>query len=154
MGLYYGIIFMKRILGMLGTSPEPPGIPGIPWARPWDPRGRPWDHWGRPWDPRACSWDPPVTSLRPPGDAPGTAWDFQRPFMDHKNNHISANIQCQKLSIAVFEPACWDPSHEGFSTLPMELHMGSIWRPIWADRRSPSMLMSLHQNKIETAICT
>ena len=25
----------------------------------------------------------------------------------------------------------------------MELHMGSIWRPIWADRRSPSMLMSL-----------
>ena len=36
--------------------------------------------------------------------------------------------------------------------LHMELHMGSIWRPIWADRRSPSMLISLHQNKIETAI--
>ena len=37
-------------------------------------------------------------------------------------------------------------------SLHMELHMGSIWRPIWADKRSPSMLISLHQNKIETAI--
>ena len=36
--------------------------------------------------------------------------------------------------------------------LDMELHMGSIWRPIWADRRSPSMLIFLHRNKIETAI--
>ena len=36
--------------------------------------------------------------------------------------------------------------------LHMELHMGSMWRPIWADRQSPSMLISLHQNKIETAI--
>ena len=36
--------------------------------------------------------------------------------------------------------------------LHMELNMGSIWRPIRADRRSPSMLISLHQNKIETAI--
>ena len=32
--------------------------------------------------------------------------------MDHKNGHISKNIQRQKLSIAVFEPASWDPSHE------------------------------------------
>ena len=31
---YYGLIFTKRIQGMPGTSPEPPEIPGIPWARP------------------------------------------------------------------------------------------------------------------------
>ena len=33
--------------------------------------------------------------------------------MDHKNGHILTNIQRQKLSIAVVEPACWDPSPEG-----------------------------------------
>ena len=32
--------------------------------------------------------------------------------MDYKNCHISTNIQYQKLSIAVFEPASWDPSPE------------------------------------------
>ena len=31
---------------------------------------------------------------------------------DHKNGHISTNLQRQKLSIAVFEPACQGPSHE------------------------------------------
>ena len=34
----------------------------------------------------------------------------------------------------------------------MELHVGSKWSPIWADRQSPGMLISLHQNKMETAI--
>ena len=32
--------------------------------------------------------------------------------MDYKNTHISTNMQRQKLSIAVFEPARWDTSHE------------------------------------------
>ena len=67
MELYYGTIFMKRIAGMPGTSPELPGDPGdplgtllglrkrlgplgaplgpprdvpeTPQARPWEPRG-------------------------------------------------------------------------------------------------------------------
>ena len=53
-----GITFMKRILGMPVTSLEPPGIPEIPWARPWDPQGRTWDARGRAWDARARPWDP------------------------------------------------------------------------------------------------
>ena len=32
--------------------------------------------------------------------------------MDHINPHISTNIQRQKLSIAVFNAASFDPSHE------------------------------------------
>ena len=54
---YYGIIFMKQILGMPGTSPEPPGILEIPWARPWDPQGRTWDALARPWDPQGRPWN-------------------------------------------------------------------------------------------------
>ena len=34
----------------------------------------------------------------------------------------------------------------------MELHMGSIWSPGWADRRGGSGHISLHYNKVETAI--
>ena len=74
---------------MPGTSLEPPGTSGIPWARPWDPRGRPWDHRSRPWD-------HPGTPLGPP-ETP----------MDNKNGLISANVQRQKLLIAVFKPAFW-----------------------------------------------
>ena len=55
---------------------------------------------------------PPGTPLGPPGDAPRTPGYFRRPCMDHKHGHISSNIQRQKLSIAAFEAACWDPSHE------------------------------------------
>ena len=33
--------------------------------------------------------------------------------MDHNNVDISTKFPRQKLSIAVFEPACWDPSPEG-----------------------------------------
>ena len=58
MEVYYGILFTKTIPGLPGTSPETPGILGIPWAGPWDPRGRPWDPQGRPWQPQARSWDP------------------------------------------------------------------------------------------------
>ena len=72
MELYYGTLFMKRIPGMPGPSPEIPGIAGIPWTHPWDPRGRPWDPRGRHWEPWARPWDPLGTSLRPPRDAPGT----------------------------------------------------------------------------------
>ena len=52
MKLYYGVTVLKRIPVMPGTTLEPPGIPGILWARPWDPQAHPWD--------------PPGTSLRPP----------------------------------------------------------------------------------------
>ena len=34
-------------------------------------------------------------------------------LMDDQNSHSLTNIQRQKLSITVFEPACWDPSPEG-----------------------------------------
>ena len=92
MELHYGIICTRKIPGMPGTSPEPPGVLGISWARPWDPRGRPWDPrarswdpwarpwdpWARPWDPRGRPWDPWArpweprgTSLSAPGHAPG-----------------------------------------------------------------------------------
>ena len=95
---------MKRIHGMLGTSPEPPtycittivlwhcimtlyyGIPGIPWARPCDPgtpMGRPGTPLGRPGTPLGrlgTPLGPPGTSLRPPGDAPGIPGDPQEPL--------------------------------------------------------------------------
>ena len=73
MKLYHGIIFMNRTSGMPGTSPEPPGIPGIPWAHPWDPRGRPWDPWASPWDSQRRPWDHPGTPPRPwdPWGRPG-----------------------------------------------------------------------------------
>ena len=39
--IYYGIILPNYLVRGKpkppGTSPEPPGIPGTPWARPWDP---------------------------------------------------------------------------------------------------------------------
>ena len=35
--------------------------------------------------------------------------------MDNNNGRISANFQRQEVSIAVFEPACWDPSPEGLA---------------------------------------
>ena len=64
MELYHEIIFLKRISRMPGTSREPPGILGIPCARPWDPRARPGISGdvpevpqGRPWNPRG----PPMT---------------------------------------------------------------------------------------------
>ena len=96
---------MKRIRGIPLTS-EPHGVSA-------DPAGMP------PGPPRDASGtlgtplDPSGKCLRLPGDAPGTPGDFQGPLMDHKNGHSSTNFQCQKLLIVVFEPACWDPSHEG-----------------------------------------
>ena len=39
MELYYGTIFMKRILGMPGTSPETPGNPRDPLGTPLGPPG-------------------------------------------------------------------------------------------------------------------
>ena len=62
--LRYQIIFMKRIPARPRTSPETPGIPGIPWARPLG-------HPGTPLGPRARAWDP--------RDAPGDPWDLQEP---------------------------------------------------------------------------
>ena len=48
-------------------------------------------------------------SIGNPGHAPGTPWDVPAtpwgPLIDHKN-HIMTNIQRQKLSMAVSEPAC------------------------------------------------
>ena len=96
---YYGFIFMKRTPVMPGTSLEPPmgsqGSPGHAPSTPGDAPGTPKDAPGT------------------PGDAPGHPRDRLGPLMDHKNNHISTNIQRQKLSVAVFEPASWDPSHDG-----------------------------------------
>ena len=95
MELYYGIIFMKTIPGMPGTSQEPPGIPGIPWARPWEPGdapgtpGTPLGPQARPWDPAGTSPWGSGTSLGPPGDPRG-------PLMDLKNVHISTNIPSQE----------------------------------------------------------
>ena len=51
---------MKRIHGMPGTPLEPPGIQGIPWARPWDP---------------GDALGPPGTPLGPPEDVHGTPRD-------------------------------------------------------------------------------
>ena len=62
MELYYGIIFMKRIPGMPRTSREPPGMPGILWARPWHPQGRSWNLQGYPLGPPGI---PGTTQGRP-----------------------------------------------------------------------------------------
>ena len=117
MELHYGIIFTKRITGMPGTSPEPPGMPEIPWARQWTPRdapGTPRHAPGTPGDART-----PGHALGTLGDIPetphGRPWDhrdLQGALMNHKNTHISTNRQRQRLSIAVFETAHWDQSHE------------------------------------------
>ena len=39
----------------------------------------------------------------------------------HKNGHISANVQRQKISIAVFEPVCWDPSPHGLLSTTLSI---------------------------------
>ena len=112
---YYGIIFMKRIPEMPGTFTEPPGIPWIPWARPWDPLGRFWDPQACPWDPPGTPLGPPETRLGPPGTPVGAPRDAPRTPRDSygpQNGHSSTNLQRQKLSIAVFKPARWGPSHE------------------------------------------
>ena len=76
--VYYGIIFMKRIPGMPRTSLELPGAPGIPWARPWEPRGRPWDPRARLGPPGDVP-ETPGTPLGPPRDAPKTPRDTYGP---------------------------------------------------------------------------
>ena len=58
---------MKKIPGMPGTSPEPPWIPGIPWARVWDP--------GTPLGPLGAPLGPPGDVPETPRDAPGTPCD-------------------------------------------------------------------------------
>ena len=65
MELYYGVIFMKRILGMPGTSSEPPWDPGGPLGTrlgplgtPLGPQGTPLETLERPWDARARPLDP------------------------------------------------------------------------------------------------
>ena len=150
MELYDRIIFMKRIPGMPRTSLEPPGIPGIPLARSWA-----WEPWGRPWEPGHAH-GTPIDAHGTPRHAPGTPrdvpetpqgrpWDprdLQGPLMDHKNNNISTNIQRQKLSIAVFKPACWDPSPEGLSRTFLSItkppkSKGWRGRPSHGGRRLP-----------------
>ena len=104
-------------------------VPGASWD-PGDPLGTLLGLRGRAWDLRARPWDPPGTSLRPPRHALGTPgevpetpqgrpWDPWGPLgtpvgplMDNEDDHISTNIQRQKLSIAVFEAAHEGPSHE------------------------------------------
>ena len=123
---YYGIIFVKRIQGMPGTSPEPHWDPGDPLGTPLGPQGtllgRPGTHLGAPGTPLGSPGTPlgpPRTSLRRPRDAPGTPRDpygtSYGPLVDYKNGHISTNIQRQKLSIAAFEAAHEGPSHAALS---------------------------------------
>ena len=86
MELYYGIILMKRIPRMPRTSLEPPGIPGIPWARPWDPRGPPWD-------------------------TPGTSGDHKAPHGRQKQPYLHKHTAPEALDCCVqtclFEPIAW-----------------------------------------------
>ena len=113
---------MKRIPGMPGTSPEHSWDPGDPLGTPLGPprthlgrTGTPLGHLGTSLRPRARPWDPPGTSLGPPADAPWTPQGRpQDPHGRHgpQNSNSSTNRQRQELSIAVFEPACRDPSHE------------------------------------------
>ena len=88
---------------------EPP--PGTPRGPPGTPRGPPGPPGDAPGTPRDAPGSSPGTPLGPPGT-----------LMDHKNGHISTNVQRQKLSIAVFEPACGDPSPERLdrSILPIK----------------------------------
>ena len=77
MELYYAIILMKRIHGMPGTSPETPGIPGVPWARSWDAGdapGTPGQAPGAPGDAPGAPGDAPGTPRHAPG-TPGTSWE-------------------------------------------------------------------------------
>ena len=82
---YYRIIFMKRVTGMPGTSPEPPGIPGIPCACTWEPRGRPRDPRGRSCEPQGTPLGPAGTFLRRPRDALGTPGASRDPLWTTKN---------------------------------------------------------------------
>ena len=70
----------------------------------------PWDPWGTPLGPPATPLGAPGTPLGPQETPLGPPRGLQGPLMDHKNGHISVNIQRQKFSIAVFKPACWNPS--------------------------------------------
>ena len=86
--------------------PQTPGIHGDPLGTPLGPLGTPLGTTGR--------------ILGPLGDVPETPWGRpcepwgpQRAPPAHKHDNISTNIWRQKLSIAVFKPACWDPSPEG-----------------------------------------
>ena len=71
MARYYGIVVMKRIPGMPGTSLEPPRDPGdplgTPLGPPWTslgPQGTPLGHPGDvPDSPQASPWEPPGTHL-------------------------------------------------------------------------------------------
>ena len=111
MDSYYGIILMKRIPGMPGTSPEPPGISGIPWATslgtPEDAPGTP-EH-ARPWDPPGDFPETPRgTPLRSPGDAPGdllegplidALWTPKTVISPQLDSARSSRLLCSKLPI-------------------------------------------------------
>ena len=101
---YYGLIFMKRIWGCPGRPHSPLGSQESLST----PLGTP----GTPLGPRARPWDPLGTSLTLPRDVPGTTRNLQGPLIAYKKPNITTNIQHQKLSIAVFEPGCWDPLPE------------------------------------------
>ena len=99
------------------------GVPGAPWD-PEDSLGTPLGPAGTPLGPPGTHLGPLGTHLersRTPLGPPGRPWEPRAgtsrdplwSLADNKNNHISTDIQRQKLSIAVFEPACWDPSTEG-----------------------------------------
>ena len=87
-----------------GTREDAPGFPGHAPGTPRQAPGTPGDALGTPGHAPGTpghAAGTPGTSLRHPGGAPGTPGDLLGPLMDHKNGHISANRQRQKLSIAV-----------------------------------------------------
>ena len=115
-GSYYGIILRNHL------CEKDPGdardVPGAPWdsgdslGTALRPVGTPLGHLGTPLGRSGTPLGTPGTPLRRPRDAPGTPRNLQGPLTDHRNGHISENIQRQKLSITALEAACWYPSHE------------------------------------------
>ena len=111
MELDYGIIFIKRIPGVPGTSPEPPGILGISEHAP-GTLGTPLGSQGTPLgSPR----DVPETLGTPlgrPRDAPGTPQGpLGTPYGQQKRSYLDTYTAPEALN-CVFEPASWDPLHE------------------------------------------
>ena len=148
MGSYYGIILRNDIMELyyaiifMTTNPADAwDVPGAPWD-PEDflgtplgspgtrlgalgtPLGRPVTLLGTPLGPQGTPLGHPRDAPRTPRRPPGT-------LMDHKNGHISTNVQHQKFSIAVFKPACWGPSHEGLPRAVLSIKEGAKIKEKW-----------------------
>ena len=92
LGLYYGIVlrnhitesyyrFIVRNYPYAKVTGGPQGVPGATWNLQDPPGHAPGTHQGRAWDPQRHLGTP----------------------ADHKNNHISTDSECKKLSVAASE---------------------------------------------------